>query len=93
MTKNQELRHSKKKDYCYNLQPIADHQAPKIPFRDFKRINHYVIGKILPNNEYVNRRINANNLKLNTELDYVNTITINHLMTPIETKNYNEMKF
>ena len=33
------------KDYCYILQPEADHQGSKIPFREFRRIGPYVVQK------------------------------------------------
>ena len=40
----------KEKDYCFILQPKADHQGSKIPFRDFRWIRPYLVEKILPNN-------------------------------------------
>ena len=36
------------KDYCYILQPEADHQGSKILFGDFGWIGTYVIKKVLP---------------------------------------------
>ena len=40
----------KEKDYCFILQPRADHQGTKIPFRDFRWIGPYLVEKVLPNN-------------------------------------------
>ena len=37
----------KGKDYCFILQPKADSQASKIPFRDYRWIFPFVIQKIL----------------------------------------------
>ena len=37
------------KDYCYILQPKADHQGSKIPFREFRLIGPYVRENVLPN--------------------------------------------
>ena len=37
------------KDYCYILQPKADHQVSKIPFPDFAWDGLYIIEKVLPN--------------------------------------------
>ena len=34
-------------DYCFILQPLADHQGSKIPFREFRWIGPYVIEKVL----------------------------------------------
>ena len=41
----------------YILQPKADHQGSKIPFTDFRWIGPYIIEKVLPNNNYVVRKI------------------------------------
>ena len=48
------------KDYCFILQPKADHQRSKIPFLDFGWIGPYLVEKVLPNNNYIVRKINAN---------------------------------
>ena len=37
----------KVKDICYILQPKADHQGSKIPFRDFRWIGPYVVEKVV----------------------------------------------
>ena len=54
----------KEKDYCYILQPKANHQGSKIPFRDFCWIGPYIIEKILPNNNYVVRKLNTNKTQI-----------------------------
>ena len=50
----------KEKDYCFILQPKADHQGSKIPFRDFRWIGPYLVEKVLPNNNYIVRKLNTN---------------------------------
>ena len=50
----------KEKDYCFILQPKADHQGSKIPFRDFRWIGPYIVEKVLPNNNYIVRKLNTN---------------------------------
>ena len=50
----------KEKDYCCILQPKADHQGSKIPFRDFRWIGPYLVEKVLPNNNYIVRKLNTN---------------------------------
>ena len=50
----------KEKDYCFILQPKADHQGSKIPFRDFRWIGSYLVEKVLPNNNYIVRKLNTN---------------------------------
>ena len=49
----------KQSDYVYILQPKADHQGSKIPFTDFRWIGPYIIQKVLPNNNYVVRKIST----------------------------------
>ena len=46
-------------DYVYILQPKADHQGSKIPFRNFRRIGLYIIEKLLPNKNFLVRKICA----------------------------------
>ena len=50
----------KKADYVFILQPKADHQGSKIPFTDFRWIGPYIIEKVLPNNNYLVRKIGTN---------------------------------
>ena len=50
----------KEADYVYILQPKADHQGSKIPFREFRWICPYIIEKALPNNIYLVRKISTN---------------------------------
>ena len=40
-------------DFCFVLQPKADTQGSKIPFRDFRRTGPFVVQKVLPNNNYI----------------------------------------
>ena len=51
-------------DYCFILQPIADHQGSKIPFREFRWIGPYIIEKVLPNDNYIVRKLNSNKTQI-----------------------------
>ena len=46
------------------LQPKADHQGSKIPFRDFRWIGPYLVEKVLPNNNYIVRKLNTNKTQI-----------------------------
>ena len=50
----------KEADYVYILQPRADHQGSNIPFTEFRWIGPYIIEKVLPNNNYLVRKIGTN---------------------------------
>ena len=54
----------KEADYLYILQPKADHQGSKIPFTEFRWICPYVIEKVLPNNNYLVRKIGTNKTQM-----------------------------
>ena len=54
----------KEKDYSFILQPKADHQGSKIPFRDFRWIGPYLVEKVLPNNNYIVRKLNTNKTQI-----------------------------
>ena len=51
-------------DYCYILNPKADSQATKIPFREFRWQGPYKVEKVLPNNNYIVRRLGTNKTQL-----------------------------
>ena len=51
-------------DFCFILQPLADHQGSKIPFREFRWVGPYVIEKVLPNGNYVVRKPNSNKTQI-----------------------------
>ena len=50
----------KEADYVNILQPKADHQGSKIPFAEFRWIGPYNIEKVLPNKNYLVRKIGTN---------------------------------
>ena len=50
----------KETDYVYILQPKADHQGSKIPSTEFRWVGPYIIEKVLPNNNYLVRKIGTN---------------------------------
>ena len=54
----------KKKDYCLILQLKAHHQGSKIPFCDFRWIGPYLVEKVLPNNNYIVRKLNTNKTQI-----------------------------
>ena len=54
----------KQADYVFILQPKADHQGSKIPFTDFRWIGPYIIEKMLPNNNYLVRKIGTNRTQI-----------------------------
>ena len=51
-------------DYCYILNPKADTQGTKIPFREFRWQGPYKVEKVLPNNNYIVRRLGTNKTQL-----------------------------
>ena len=51
-------------DYCYILTPKADTQSTKIPFREFRWQGLYKVEKVLPNNNYIVRRLGTNETHL-----------------------------
>ena len=54
----------KEKDYCFILQPKVDHQGSKIPFRDFCWIGPYLVENVLPNINYLVRKLNTNKTQI-----------------------------
>ena len=50
--------------YCYILNPKANTQATKIPFREFRWCGPYKLEKVLPNNNYIVRRLGTNKTQL-----------------------------
>ena len=54
----------KEKDYCFVLQPKADNQASKIPFREYRWIGPFVVQTVLSNDNYNVRRLNTNKTQI-----------------------------
>ena len=52
------------KGFCFILQPNADCQASKIPFRYYRWIGPFVIQKFFPNNISIVRRVNTNKTQI-----------------------------
>ena len=52
------------KDYCFVLQPKADSQGSKIPFRDYRWIGPFIVQKVLPKNKYIVLRLNTNKTQI-----------------------------
>ena len=51
-------------NYCFLLQPLADNQGSNISFREFRWIGPYVIEKVLPNENYILRKLNSNKTQI-----------------------------
>ena len=51
-------------DYCFILNPKANTQATKIPFGEFRWVGPYKVERILPNNNYIVRRLGTNKTQL-----------------------------
>ena len=51
-------------DYVYSLRPKADHQGSKIPCTDFRWIGPYFVEKVLPNKNYLVRKIGTNKTQI-----------------------------
>ena len=54
----------KQNDYCFILQPIADHQGSKIPFREYRWTGPYIVEKVLPKENYIVRKLNSNKTQI-----------------------------
>ena len=54
----------KEKDYCFVLQPKADNQASKFPFRENRWIGTFVVQTVLSNDNYIVRRLNNNKTQI-----------------------------
>ena len=54
----------KKADCVFILQPKTDHQGSKVPFTDFRWIGPNIIEKVLPNNNYLVRKIGTNKTQI-----------------------------
>ena len=54
----------KEKDYCFILQPEANHQGSKLLFHDFRWIGPYLVEKVLPNNNCFVRKLNTNKIQI-----------------------------
>ena len=54
----------KENEYCFVLQPKADNQGSKIPFRDYRWVGPFTVQKVLPNENYIVRRINTNKTQI-----------------------------
>ena len=54
----------KENEFCFVLQPKADHQGSKIPFRDYRWVGPIIVQKVLPNENYIVRRLNTNKTQI-----------------------------
>ena len=54
----------KETGYVQVLQPKADYQKSKIPFTEFRWIGPYIFEKVLPNNNYLVRKIGTNKTRV-----------------------------
>ena len=77
----------KEKDYCFILQPKADHQGSKIPFRDFRWIGPYLVEKFYRTIIPLSGNLIQTKLKSYTESASENTTLKNLLKTTIRKLN------
>ena len=54
----------KEKEYCLVLHPKADHQGSKTPSRHYRWVGPFIVQKVLPNENYIVRRINTNKTQI-----------------------------
>ena len=54
----------KQSDYVHILQPKADQQVSKILLTNFRWIEPYIIEKVLPNNNFLVRKIGTNKTQI-----------------------------
>ena len=54
----------KENDFCFSLQPKADHQDTKNSFRDYRWGGPYIVQKASPNNNYFVRKIKTNKAQI-----------------------------
>ena len=54
----------KEKEYCFILQPEADNPGSKLPCRDSIWIRAYLMEKVLPNKNYIVRKLNNNKTQI-----------------------------
>ena len=54
------LTPSTSREYCYALHPKANTQSTKIPFREYLWTGPYIVVKVLPNNNYLIRKLQKN---------------------------------
>ena len=47
-------------EYCYALHPRANTQGTKIPFKEYRWTGPYIVVKVLPNNNYLIRKLQTN---------------------------------
>ena len=50
----------KKNEYCFVLQPKADHQGTKFPFRDYRSVGPFIDQKVLASENYIVHRLKTN---------------------------------
>ena len=77
----------KEKDYCFILQPKADHQGSKIPFRDFRWIGPYIVEKELPKTITWSENLTQTKPKFYTKLVFENITPKNPLKIIIQKHN------
>ena len=57
-------RKIKENEYSFVLQPKADHHGSKIRFRDYRGVGPFILQRVLPNENYIVRRLNTNKTQI-----------------------------
>ena len=67
---------SHKNDYCFILQPVADHQGSKIQFQEYRWIGPYIEETVLLNENYIVRKLKSNKTQILHASDCVNIFNL-----------------
>ena len=73
----------KENEYCFVLQPKADHHGSKIPFRDSRWVGPFIVQKVLPNENYIMRRFDTNKTQILHRIRLKKFVPNNPLEAPI----------
>ena len=79
----------KENNYCFVLQPKADHQGSKIPFREYHWVGPFIVQKVLPNENYIVRRLNTNETQILHRI-CLKTFVLNNRLWAISEKSADE---
>ena len=82
----------KENEYCFVLQPKADHQASKILFRDYRWVGPFIVQKVFPKENYIVRRINTNKTQRLHRIRLKKMFPIIRLRTSSENSDYSLTK-
>ena len=82
----------KENDYCFELQPKADQQGSKIPFREYRWVGPFIVQKVLPNENHIVRRLNTNKTQILHRIALKSLFPINRSRTISKKSACSQMK-